>query len=96
MTSLKRIFTNRLISITVRIMELEDFIQKFANQFDDTDASEIKADTKFHELGEWSSMLVLALIAMANIEYDVTLTGQDVKDAETVEDLFNLIKVKLK
>ena len=75
-------------------MELEDFVRKFADQFEDTDVSEISADTKFHELDEWSSMLVLALIAMANIEYDVTLTGEDIKGAETVEDLFNIVKAR--
>ena len=73
-------------------MNLEDFVKSFAEQFEDTDASEIKADTKFHDLDEWSSMIVLGVIAMANIEYDVTLTGQDIKAAETVEDLYNLVK----
>lgn len=73
-------------------MNLEDFVKSFAEQFEDTDASEIKADTKFHDLDEWSSMIVLGVIAMANIDYDVTLTGQDIKAAETVEDLYNLVK----
>ena len=73
-------------------MNLEDFIQNFADQFDDTDVSEIKAETRYHDLEEWSSMIVLGVIAMANIEYDVTLTGQDIKDAVTVEDLYNLVK----
>lgn len=73
-------------------MNLENFVKSFAEQFEDTDASEIKADTKFHDLDEWSSMIVLGVIAMANIDYDVTLTGQDIKGAETVEDLYNLVK----
>lgn len=37
-------------------MVLEDFIVNFADQFDDTDISEIKADTAFHKLDEWSSL----------------------------------------
>lgn len=73
-------------------MNLENFVKSFAEQFEDTDASEIKADTKFHDLDEWSSMIVLGVIAMANIDYDVTLTGQDIKEAETVKDLYNLVK----
>ena len=40
-------------------MELNEFIENFAEQFDDTDASEIKADTVFKELDEWSSLVAL-------------------------------------
>ena len=40
-------------------MELKDFIENFANQFDDTDASEITATTVFHDLEEWSSLTAL-------------------------------------
>ena len=40
-------------------MELKDFIENFAAQFDDTDSSEIKAETVFKELDEWSSLIAL-------------------------------------
>ena len=33
-------------------MELKEFVEKFAEQFDDTDPSEIKADTRFRDLDE--------------------------------------------
>lgn len=72
-------------------MNIEDFVKSFAEQFDETDASEIKADTKFHDLEEWSSMIVLGVIAMANIDYDVTLTGDDIKNAVTVKDLYDIV-----
>lgn len=72
-------------------MSLEEFVENFANQFDDTDVSEIKAETAFHDLEEWSSMIVLAVIAMANIDYDVTLTGDDIKNAVTVKDLYDIV-----
>ncbi len=75
-------------------MELVDFIENFAAQFDDTDASEIKADTVFKELDEWSSLIALSVIAMADEEYDVALKGDDIRNATTVEDLFNLTKSK--
>ena len=75
-------------------MELKDFIINFADQFDDTDPSEITAETKFRELDEWSSLIGLSVIAMVDEEYDVALTGNDIKDAVTVEDLFNTVKSK--
>lgn len=75
-------------------MELKDFIENFAAQFDDTDASEIKAETAFKELDEWSSLIALSVIGMVDEEYGVTLKGEDIRVSVTVEDLFNIVKSK--
>lgn len=75
-------------------MELKDFIANFADQFEETDASEIKADTVFHDLDEYSSLIALSIIAMVDEEYDVQLKGDDMRGAVTVEDLFNIVKSK--
>lgn len=75
-------------------MELQDFIANFADQFDETDASEIRAETKFHELEEWSSLTGMGVIALAKTEYGKTITGKEIRECETVKDLFNLIKNK--
>ncbi len=76
-------------------MELNDFIEKFAEQFDDTEMSEFKADTEFKALDEWSSLMALSIIAMVDDEYEITLKGDDIKNAETIEDLFNTVKIKV-
>ena len=75
-------------------MELNDFISKFAEQFDETDAAEFKAATEFKALDEWSSLTALSIIAMVDEEYDVTLKGDDMRSAVTIEDLFNIVKSK--
>lgn len=75
-------------------MEIKDFIVNVANQFDDTDPAEITASTEFKKLDEWSSLIALSLIGMADEEYDVTLKGDDIRNANTVEDLFNVVKSK--
>lgn len=75
-------------------MEIKDFIENFAAQFDDTDASEIKAETVFKELDEWSSLIALSVIAMVDEEYDITIKGDDIRNSSTVEDLFNAVKAK--
>ena len=75
-------------------MDLEKFIEDFASQFDDTDASEIKADTKFRELEEWSSLTALSIIAMVDDEYEVQLKGNEMRVAVTVKDLYNVVKSK--
>lgn len=75
-------------------MEIKEFIENFADQFDETDPAEITAATEFKELEEWSSLTALSIIAMVDEEYDVTLKGDDIRNANTVEDLFNLVKDK--
>lgn len=74
---------------------LEEFVELFAEQFDETDASQISATTVFHELDEWSSLIGLSVIAMVDEEFDVALKGDDVKNSVTVEDLYNKVIAKL-
>lgn len=75
-------------------MEIKEFIENFAGQFDETDPAEITAATRFRDLEEWSSLIALSIIAMVDEEYDVTLKGDDIKNAATVEDLYNIVKAK--
>jgi acyl carrier protein len=72
-------------------MDLNEFIGKFAEQFDETDPALFKADTKFRDLDEWSSMLALSIIAMVDDEYGVTVKGNDIRNSTTIEDLFTII-----
>ena len=73
-------------------MELNDFITNFAEQFDDTDQSEFKADTLFHDLDEWSSMTALSIIGMVDEQYGITIKGDDIRASETIEDLFKKVQ----
>ena len=75
-------------------MEIKEFVENFANQFDETDPAEITATTNFRELDEWSSLIGLSVIAMVDDEYDVTLRGEDMRKANTVEELFEIVKSK--
>lgn len=75
-------------------MEFNDFLANFANQFDDTDASEIQADTEYQELEEWSSITAMSMIALAKTTYGKTITGREVRSCKTVEDLYKLIASK--
>ena len=72
-------------------MDLQKFISDFAEQFDETDASEITAETKFHELEEWSSLVAMAVIALAKTQYGKSITGKEIRQCVTVTDLYNLI-----
>lgn len=75
-------------------MEIKDFVENFADQFDDTDASEILASTEFHELEEWDSLIALAVLNMTEKKYGKKITFDEMKKCVTVEDLFNVIAAK--
>lgn len=75
-------------------MEINEFIEKFAEIFDDTDASALNPETKFRELDEWSSLSALGVIALADEEFDVELSGSEMRRANTIQELFDLISSK--
>ena len=72
-------------------MNLDQFIEYFAGLFDETPPETINASTRFKELEEWSSLVALSVIAMVDEEYDVEFRGDDIRDSQTVEDLFNVV-----
>ena len=75
-------------------MNLNEFVANFAEQFDDTDPSEIQSTTVFRDLDEWSSLTGMGVIALAKTQYGKTITGAELKACVSVEDVFNLIDNK--
>lgn len=75
-------------------MEIKEFIEKFAEIFDDTEVSTLNPETKFRELDEWSSLSALGVIALADEEFDVELSGNEMRQASTIQELFDLISKK--
>lgn len=75
-------------------MDIKDFINNFADQFDDTDINEFSSETKFKELDEWSSLVALSIIGMIDDEYDVAIKGDDIRLSETIQDLFDIVQSK--
>ena len=76
-------------------MEIKSFIENFAEQFEDTDASVFSADTKYRELDEWSSLMALSILAMVDEEYDVQLKGEEMRATNTIQELYDLVASKL-
>ena len=72
-------------------MELKDFVANFADQFEDTDPEEITAETVFHDLDEWDSLIALAVLNMTEKRMGKKITFDDMKKCVTVEDLYNVI-----
>ena len=75
-------------------MELNEFIEKFAEQFEDTNPSEITAETNYRDLDEWSSLVGMMVIAFVKTDMGKTVTGDELKACKSVEQLYNHIMAK--
>lgn len=74
---------------------MEEFIKNFANQWDETDASEFTPECAFHDLEEWSSLVGLAILNMIAKKYGVKVAPAELKAAVTIQDVYDLVQSKL-
>lgn len=72
-------------------MDINEFIDKFAAEFFETDREEFNEETKFKELEEWESLTALTILAMVARDYSVKLSGNDIINAVTIKDLYNRV-----
>ena len=76
-------------------MNLDLFVTRFTSLFEVTPPSEIEAQTKYKTIEEWDSLMALETIAMVDEELDVELNGDDIRDADTVADLYEIINSRM-
>lgn len=77
-------------------MEINEFIKKLEVEFDELEQGTLQPNTNFRDLEEWSSMHALIIIALIDTDYDVTITGEDLSEIQTVKELFNVVKSRIK
>ena len=75
-------------------MELKEFIRLFAEEFDETPSEVFQSDTNYRELDEWSSLTALSIISMVDENFDLQLTGADLRSAKTIGPLCDIIQNK--
>ncbi len=76
-------------------MNIQEFIKKIENEFPDLKKGVLKPETKFRDEVDWDSINALVVIAMINIEYDVLITAEELINAETVQDVYNIVEQKV-
>lgn len=74
---------------------IDKFIDQITEEFPDISKDSLKPDMKFKDHVEWDSINALVLIAMINVEYDVTINAEELIKAETINDVFTVIKDKV-
>lgn len=72
-------------------MELQEFIEKFAEAIEIENVEKLSAETAFRELDEWSSLSVMLLIAMFDEEFDKQIGDKEIRQCNTIKELFELV-----
>lgn len=73
-------------------MEIKEFIEHFIEQFDNVPVEEVTPETRHHEMEEWTSMIALSVMAMIDEEYDVQIKADEMRNSQTVQELFDIVQ----
>ena len=71
-------------------MNEEIFIEKMMDILDAEE--EITMDTQLDDIEEWDSLSVVSYVAMANTACGKKIESKTVREAETVRDLYELLR----
>lgn len=74
---------------------LAEFTTKLEKEFEDLEPGTLKPDTNMRQMPNWSSMHALIIIALIDTEYDVKITGEDLRNCNTVNDVYNITKSRV-
>ena len=70
------------------------FAAHFLEAVDFQDAVEVTPSTRLDSLPEWDSLAALGVILMCDTEYGVSMTGNELKAAVTVSDIYATVMAK--
>lgn len=76
------------------MITLDEFVIRFAEEFDETPSEMFSPSTKFKDLDQWGSLIALSIISMVDEEFDKQIKGKDLRETDTIEDLYNLVAAK--
>ena len=76
------------------MITLDEFVQRFAAEFDETPVENFTPDTVYKQLDEWGSLVALSIISMIDEEFDKFLTGADLRSVATIKELYDLIQTR--
>jgi acyl carrier protein len=70
----------RFIEIMAEILEVEESVIQFTGEFRDFES--------------WDSLAQLSFLALAEDDYNISLSNSQLQEAKTFNDLYNLVKPK--
>lgn len=72
-------------------MNIQELIEKLEKEIEEVEKGTLTPSTNIRNIDWWSSMHALVIIALVDIEYNVQVSGKDLKEIQTIQDLYDLI-----
>lgn len=76
-------------------MDINEFIEIFSSQWDETERDVFTPECEFHELEEWSSLLGFAILNMLAKKHGVKVQLIELRNCKTIQDLYEIVKSRL-
>lgn len=78
-----------------RAVDLQTFIRNLARDFDHVDPERLDANTRFLDMPDWTSLQALIVVVGFERDYGVTMSEDEFRGAETLEDLHGIVVRKM-
>lgn len=76
------------------MIAIEEFISRVEEEFEDMESGKLTPESVLKDHFTWDSINALIFIAHVNVEYDVVISADDLINAQTIEELYNLVSTK--
>ena len=73
---------------------VDGFVKNFEDAVEGTEPGSLNADTEFTTLEQWDSLAALSVLAMVDAEYETEISGNELRKAKTLRDLFSIVQSK--
>jgi len=73
------------------MVSIAEFTSQLATEFEDIDPNTITPETNYREIKNWSSMYALIIIAFVDANFDVQLNAEDLKNSQSIKDIYDII-----
>lgn len=77
------------------MISLDEFVKNIEEEIEDLEPGVLTATVNYRDLENWSSMYALIIIAYIDTEFDVTVSGEDLRECSTVGSLYELVKSRV-
>lgn len=75
-------------------MTLHEFTINLEKEFEDLEPGTLTPDTNYRDIKNWSSIYALIVVAFIDLNFDIILNANDLKETNTVKELYELVKSK--
>lgn len=75
-------------------METIQFVRNFEGAIEGIEPGSLAPETPYHKIPQWDSLALLCLLAMIDCEYGVQIGGMELKNCETLSDVYGLVRGK--